>query len=95
MIEKETEIKFKIDENTLNKLKNLKLTSYEEIDEYFTTKEMLKNDIFLRLRSKHEKIFLQMKNVTKGGEEVDCYEADEIHMELTQEQYQHRHKLYG
>ena len=89
MIEKETEIKFKIDENILGKLKNIELNPYEEMDEYFTTKEMLDNDTFLRIRRKSGKIFLQLKDITKGEEQTnDCYEADEIHIELTEEKYE-------
>lgn len=90
---KETEIKFKIDENILGKLKDIlkdiKMNSYGEEDEYFTTKEMLDNDTFLRIRKKKGKIFLQLKDITKGGGQTnDCYEADEIHMELTEENYE-------
>ncbi len=85
MIEKETEIKFRVDESFSDKLKNIKMTSFHEQDEYFTTKEMLDNSTFLRLRKKQGKIFLILKDITKSG---DIYEADEIKMELKQEQYE-------
>lgn len=84
MIEKETEIKFKIDESFADKLKNVKLNSFQETDEYFTTKEMLDNSTFLRFRKKQGKIFLILKDITKSEE---IYEANEINMELTEEQY--------
>jgi len=81
---KEIEIKFRVNENILSNLKNIKLNSYQEIDEYFTTKEMLNNDVFLRFRKKNGKIFLISKNITLSEE---IYEADEINLELTEEQY--------
>lgn len=84
MIEKETEIKFRVDENILNNLKNVKLNSYQETDEYFTTKEMLENSTFLRFRKKQGKIFLILKDIRKSGE---IYEADEIKLDITEEQY--------
>lgn len=86
--ERETEIKFVVDKDILNKISSIKLTPYEEIDEYFTTKEMLNNFTFLRLRKKHGKIVLQFKDILTGaGQSKDCYEADELHLELDEGQY--------
>lgn len=85
MIEKETEIKFRVDESFADRLKNIKLNSFCEEDEYFTTKEMLENSTFLRFRKKQGKIFLIMKDITHSAE---IYEADEINMQLTEEQYE-------
>ena len=70
MIEKEIEIKFKVDGNILDALKGIEMKSYEEADEYFTTKEMLENSTFLRFRKKHEKIILIMKAITNAKNEI-------------------------
>jgi len=86
-IEREVEIKFKVDQNILSRLKDIKLEPYEEVDEYFTTKEMLNNFTFLRIRRKKGKTILQLKDVIKGGKDTeDCYESDELHLELDEEQ---------
>lgn len=91
---KETEIKFKVDKNILSSISNIKLEPYEEIDEYFTTKEMLDNFTFLRIRKKKGRIVLQLKDITKAGEQTkDCYEADEVHLELNREQYEKVRKM--
>ncbi|MDD5416934.1 MAG: CYTH domain-containing protein [Candidatus Aenigmarchaeota archaeon] len=93
--EKEIEIKIVVDEDILNKIKFIKLTPYEEIDEYFTTKKMLDDHTFLRIRKKKGKIVLQLKNITVRSEDTkDCYEADELHMELNQEQYEKMRKMF-
>lgn len=95
-MEREIEIKFKVNEKILSSLKNIKLEPYEEIDEYFTTKEMLDDSTFLRLRRKKGKIVLQLKDIVIGGEQAkDCYEADEIHIELTNEQYEKMKKIFS
>ncbi len=88
---KEIEIKFKVDENILSKLKNIELNSFEETDEYFTTKEMLDNDTFLRFRKKQGKIFLMLKDIIVGG---SIYEANEISLELNEEQYNKLKKIF-
>ena len=88
---REIEIKFKIDESVLSNLKNINLVPHEEIDEYFTTKEMLDNFTFLRIRKKHGKIVLELKDVVRETE--DCYESDEIEMELTEENYDRMRKI--
>jgi adenylate cyclase class IV len=92
---KEIEIKLKIDDNIVSKLKNLKLDQYEEIDEYSTTKEMLDKRVFLRFRNKEGKTFLEFKIVTLGGKDVGIYEADEIKTELTKEQYGKLKKIFS
>lgn len=93
---KEIEIKFKVDENILNKLKNIELSSYEEIDEYFFTENMLKEDSYLRFRKKKGKIILTLKKITLRGKDTkDCYEADEIDIELTEEQYQKMKNIFN
>lgn len=82
-------MKFRIDKDILPKLKDIKLESYEEVDEYFFTKDNVDGDIYLRFRKKKGKIFLGLKMITLGGEKSkDVYEADEIETELTQEQYE-------
>jgi predicted adenylyl cyclase CyaB len=92
--ERETEIKFVADKDILNKISSIKLTPYEEVDEYFTTKEMLKNFTFLRLRKKHGKIVLQFKDILTDAEKSkDCYEADELNLELNEEQYEKIKKI--
>ncbi len=88
---REIEIKFKIDESILTNIKNINLVPYEEIDEYFTTKEMLNNFIFLRIRKRHGKIILELKDVVRETE--DCYESDEIEIELTEEKYHNMKKI--
>jgi|SRR3989338_6727349 len=92
MIEKEIEIKFKVDGNILDALKGIEMKSYEEADEYFTTKEMLENSTFLRFRKKHEKIILIMKAITNAKNEI--YEADEIHVELSEENYKKLREIF-
>lgn len=88
-LNKETEIKFKVDESILSKLKDLKFESYDESDEYFFTQDTLDKDVYLRFRQKKGKIILTLKNITLGGERAeDCYEADEIDIELSEEQYE-------
>lgn len=85
---KEIEIKFVVDEDTLNKISSIALTPYEETDEYFTTKEMLTNHTFLRIRHKKGEIVLQLKDVTADSEQTgDVYEADELHIPLDDEKY--------
>jgi predicted adenylyl cyclase CyaB len=92
--EKETEIKFVVDQDILNKISSIDLKPYEEIDEYFTTKEMLNNYTFLRIRRKKDKIILQLKDVIVGGEQTgDVYESDEVHMELDKEMYEKIKKI--
>jgi len=93
--EKEIEIKFKIDDNIVSKLKTLKLKPYEEIDEYFFTKDNVGKNIFLRFRKKKGKIFLELKVITLGGKEVGIYEADEIETEITKEQYKNIKKIFN
>jgi adenylate cyclase class IV len=94
--EKEIEIKFKIDEKIVSRLKNLKLESYEEIDEYFfASKEIIDKRIFLRLRTKKGKIFLNLKVITKGGKVVDIYEADEIETEISKKQYEKIKEIFN
>lgn len=94
--EKEIEIKFKIDDNIVSKLKTLKLEPYEEIDEYFFTKENVGKNIFLRFRKKKGKIFLELKVITLGGKEAkDVYEADEIETEMTKKQYENIKKIFN
>jgi adenylate cyclase class IV len=94
--EKEIEIKFKIDDNIVSKLKTLKLDTYEEIDEYFFTKENVGKNIFLRFRKKKGKIFLELKVITLGGEKTkDVYEADEIETEITKKQYENIKKIFN
>ncbi len=93
--EKEVEMKFEADENTISKLKNIKLEPYEEVDEYFFTQQTLDDDIYLRFRRKKGKIFLNLKNITLGGKDVEHYEADELAMELTQEQYENLKKIFN
>ena len=94
--EKEVEMKFKIDKDFVSKLKNIKLESYEEVDEYFFTKDNVDSDIYLRFRKKKGKIFLGLKIITLGGEKSkDVYEADEIETELTQEQYENIKKIFN
>lgn len=93
--EKETEMKFEVDENTISKLKNIKLEPYEEVDEYFFTQQTLDDDIYLRFRKKKGKIFLNLKNITLGGEKAEHYEADELAMELTEEQYENMKKIFN
>ena len=60
---KEIEMKLKIDENIISKLKSLELEPYEEIDEYSTTKEMLDRHVFLRIRKKKGKIFFLLNTI--------------------------------
>ena len=91
---KEIETKVRVDEKLASKLKNMKLIPYEEIDEYFFTKENLKGDIYLRFRRKKGKIFLNLKNVVSGSEIVDIYESEEIATELTEEQYEKMKKIF-
>jgi adenylate cyclase class IV len=94
--EKEIEIKFKIDDNIASKLKNLKFETYEELDEYFfASKENIEKRIFLRLRSKKEKIFLNLKVITKGGKAAEIYEADEVDTEITKEQYEKIKEIFS
>jgi adenylate cyclase class IV len=94
--EREVEIKFKIDKDIASKLKNIKLESYEEVDEYFFTKDNVNGDIYLRFRKKKGKIFLGSKVIVLGGENTkDVYEADEIETEITQEQYEKIKKIFG
>ncbi len=94
--ERETEIKFIVDEDVLNKISFIKLTPYEEVDEYFTTKEILNNFTFLRLRRKHGRVILQFKDILVGAEKIkDCYEADELHLELNEEQYEKIKKIFS
>ena len=91
---RETEIKFVVNKDILNKISSIKLIPYEEVDEYFTTKGMLDSFTFLRLRKKHGKTVLQLKDVLTGaGQSKDCYEADELHLELNEEQYEKIKKM--
>ncbi len=92
MIEKEIEIKFKVDENILSSLKGIEMKSYEESDEYFTTKEMLENSTFLRFRKKQGRIILIMKDITNAKKEI--YEADEIQIELSEENYKKLREIF-
>lgn len=92
---KEFEIKFKIDDNIVSKLKTLNLEPYEEIDEYFFTKENVGKNIFLRFRKKKGKIILELKVITLGGKDVGIYEADEIETEITKEQYESIKKMFN
>lgn len=86
---KEVEIKFKIDDNIVSRLKSLKLEPHEEIDEYFFTRDNVGKNIFLRFRKKKGKVFLELKVITLGGEEAkDVYKADEIEKEIDQDQYE-------
>jgi adenylate cyclase class 2 len=94
--EKEVEMKFKADKDILSKLKDVKLESYEEVDEYFFTKDNVDGDVFLRFRKKKGKILLGLKIITLGGEKSkDVYEADEIETELTQEQYSNIKSIFN
>lgn len=87
--EKEIEIKFVVDKDILDKISSIALTPYEETDEYFTTKEMLVNHTFLRIRHKKGEMVLQLKDVTADSEQTgDVYEADEVHIKLDDEKYQ-------
>ncbi len=88
---REVEIKFKVDESILSNLKNLTLVPHEEVDEYFTTKQMLENYTFLRIRKRNGKIILELKDVVKETE--DCYESDELEIELTEDQYEKIKKM--
>lgn len=94
-MEKETEIKFKIGKRFLSKLRNIELKPYKEEDEYFFTQKMIDEDTYLRFRKKHGKIFLNLKDITKGTHQTkDCYEADEIAVEVTSEQYKQMKKMF-
>lgn len=94
--EREVEIKFKIDKDILSKLKNIKLEMYEEVDEYFFTKDNVDGDVYLRFRKKKGKIFLGSKVIVLGGENTkDVYEADEIETEITSEQYENIKKIFN
>ena len=93
MIEKEIEIKFKADDAVLTSLKGIEMKSYEEEDEYFTTKEMLENSTFLRFRKKHGKTILIMKDITNAKKEI--YEADEIQIELNDENYRKLREIFS
>lgn len=93
---KEIEIKLKVDENILSKLRKIEMESYEELDEYFfSSKEMIEKRMFLRFRSKKGKIFLEFKVLTKGGKDVDVYESDEIETEITAEQYGNMKRIFS
>jgi predicted adenylyl cyclase CyaB len=93
---REVEIKFKIDKDILSKLKNIKLEMYEEVDEYFFTKDNVDGDVYLRFRKKKGKIFLGSKVIVLGGENTkDVYEADEIETEITSEQYENIKKIFN
>lgn len=94
-MEKETEIKFKINKRFLRKLKHIKLIPYKEEDEYFFTQKMIDEDTYLRFRKKHGKILLNLKDITKGTSQTrDCYEANEISVEVTPEQYKKMKKMF-
>ncbi len=94
--EREVEIKFKIDKDILSKLENIKLEMYEEVDEYFFTKDNVDGDVYLRFRKKKGKIFLGSKVIVLGGENTkDVYEADEIETEITSEQYENIKKIFN
>jgi adenylate cyclase class IV len=89
-------MKFKVDKDILSKLKDIKLEPYEEVDEYFFTKDNVDGDTYLRFRKKKGKIFLGLKIITLGGEKSkDVYEADEIETELTQEQYSNIKSIFN
>jgi len=89
-------MKFKVDKDILSKLKDIKLEPYEEVDEYFFTKDNVDGDVYLRFRKKKGKIFLGLKIITLGGEKSkDAYEADEIETELTQEQYSNIKSIFN
>jgi adenylate cyclase class IV len=92
--EKEIETKFRVNEKLSSKLKNLDLIPYEEIDEYFFTKENVNGDIYLRFRKKKGKILLNLKNVIVGGTDVDTYESEEVVIELTEEQYRKLKRIF-
>ena len=91
---REIETKFRVDEKLSSKLKNLNLIPYEEIDEYFFTKENVDGNIFLRFRKKKGKIFLNLKNILIGGTDIDVYEAEETTIELTEEQYEKMKRIF-
>jgi adenylate cyclase class IV len=94
-MEKETEIKFKVDKSFLSKIKYIKLTPYNEEDEYFFTQKMIDEDTYLRFRKKKGKILLNLKDITKGTSQTkDCYEADELDVEVTPEQYKTMKKIF-
>jgi adenylate cyclase class IV len=94
--EKEIEIKFKIDDSIASKLKTLKLEPYEEVDEYFFTKENVGKNLFLRFRKKKRRIFLELKIIVIGGKDIkDVYEADEIETEITSKQYENIKKMFN
>lgn len=91
---RETEIKFVADEDILSKISSIKFEPYEEIDEYFTTKQMLDSFTFLRIRKKNGKTILQLKDVLAGADQTkDCYDSDELHLELNDEQYEKIRKM--
>lgn len=91
---KEIEIKFKVDENILSEFNNIKFDSYEESDEYFFTEKTLSNDVYLRFRKKKGKIFLELKSITSQATN-DVYEADEILLELSEEQYEELKRIFN
>jgi len=94
-MEKETEIKFKINKTFLKKLKKIKMKPYKEEDEYFFTQKMIDEDTYLRFRKKHGKIFLNLKDITKGTKQTkDCYEANECAVEITSEQCKQMKKMF-
>jgi adenylate cyclase class IV len=94
-MKKEVEIKFKVDKDFLPRFKNIKLTPYKEEDEYFFTQKMIDEDTYLRFRKKHGKIFLNLKDITRGTKQTkDCYEADELAVEITPKQYKAMKKMF-
>ena len=91
---KEIEIKFKVDRHIASKIKSIKMEPHEEVDEYFFNEKMLGREKFLRLRKKKGKIIFELKVITLGsGDEKDCYEADEIRTEVSEEQYEEIKKI--
>ena len=93
--EREIEIKFKIDKDIISKLKNIKLEPYEEVDEYFFTKDNVDKNVFLRFRKKKGKIFLGLKTIVVNGKDGDIYEADEIETEITNDQCENIKKIFN
>lgn len=93
-MEREVEIKFKID-NIPEKLKEIEFKTHDEEDEYFYSQYMIDNAMYLRFRNKNGKTILNLKNIVISAEQTkNCYEADEEFIELTEEQLEKMRTIF-
>lgn len=94
-MEREVEIKFKID-NLPEKLKEVEFKTHDEEDEYFYSQYMVDNHMYLRFRNKNGKVILNLKNIVVHDEQTkNCYEADEETIELTEEQLEKMRTIFN